>query len=429
MRAEAIPPSSGSSGDASLRKRRTASVGNENGSASRIAPAAPSRSGSPDSAPEPSSISSTVAWNGSTSPSPSDAAQTETAVPSSTSRASEITPPAPQPTSVIGRASRGRPRASPRAPRDARRRRTRRRGRTARPLSPRAAAEAASSAPARASGVVDSPVAMCTLTHLTILRGHARDRDLRADRRRQDRGRDRARRPAPRATARTPSRSPPTRCRSTTGSPILTGAATPEQQSAPRAPPARRRAGRRSPSAPAPTPPLAHAEIDGALAAGRRPIVVGGTGLYLRAALAAARPAPAGPRGPRAAAGAAHRVRAGGAARRAGPARARGRRGHRALRRPPDRARARAARRRDRAAALRRRRLAAVDDRHPPPDAAGRPGDGARGAAGAHRPPCRRDGRRGRRRGGPARRRAGRVEHRPQGARLRRSCSPATSRR
>ena len=32
--------------------------------------------------------------------------------------------------------------------------------------------------------------------------------------------------------------------------------------------------------------PVAHAEIDAALAAGRRPIVVGGTGLYLRAALA-----------------------------------------------------------------------------------------------------------------------------------------------
>jgi tRNA dimethylallyltransferase len=31
---------------------------------------------------------------------------------------------------------------------------------------------------------------------------------------------------------------------------------------------------------------LAHAEVDGALEAGRRPIVVGGTGLYLRAALA-----------------------------------------------------------------------------------------------------------------------------------------------
>jgi tRNA dimethylallyltransferase len=39
---------------------------------------------------------------------------------------------------------------------------------------------------------------------------------------------------------------------------------------------------------------LAHAEIDGALAAGRRPIVVGGTGLYLRAALTklALRPPP-----------------------------------------------------------------------------------------------------------------------------------------
>jgi tRNA dimethylallyltransferase len=41
--------------------------------------------------------------------------------------------------------------------------------------------------------------------------------------------------------------------------------------------------------------PLAHREIDDALAAGRRPIVVGGTGLYLRAALTelALRPAPA----------------------------------------------------------------------------------------------------------------------------------------
>jgi tRNA dimethylallyltransferase len=40
---------------------------------------------------------------------------------------------------------------------------------------------------------------------------------------------------------------------------------------------------------------LAHAEIDGLLAAGRRPIVVGGTGLYLRAALTelALRPPPA----------------------------------------------------------------------------------------------------------------------------------------
>lgn len=42
--------------------------------------------------------------------------------------------------------------------------------------------------------------------------------------------------------------------------------------------------------------PLAHAEIDAALASGRRPIVVGGTGLYLRAALTALdlKPAPPG---------------------------------------------------------------------------------------------------------------------------------------
>ena len=42
---------------------------------------------------------------------------------------------------------------------------------------------------------------------------------------------------------------------------------------------------------------LAHAEIDDLLAAGRRPIVVGGTGLYLRAALRGARPATSSARG------------------------------------------------------------------------------------------------------------------------------------
>ena len=60
----------------------------------------------------------------------------------------------------------------------------------------------------------------------------------------------------------------------------------------------------------------AHAEIDGLLAEGRRPIVVGGTGLYLRAALAELDlrpPRRAGdPRAP---------SRAAGGARRAGPAR------------------------------------------------------------------------------------------------------------
>ena len=42
---------------------------------------------------------------------------------------------------------------------------------------------------------------------------------------------------------------------------------------------------------------LAHAEIDQALAAGQRPIVVGGTGLYLRAALAELSLKPAPPEG------------------------------------------------------------------------------------------------------------------------------------
>jgi tRNA dimethylallyltransferase len=64
----------------------------------------------------------------------------------------------------------------------------------------------------------------------------------------------------------------------------LTGAATPEEQ--------RRLEHRLIGFVPVTQPfsvgeymPLAHAEVDQALAAGRRPIVVGGTGLYLRAAL------------------------------------------------------------------------------------------------------------------------------------------------
>jgi tRNA dimethylallyltransferase len=69
------------------------------------------------------------------------------------------------------------------------------------------------------------------------------------------------------------------------GLPVLTGTATPEEQ--------QRLEHRLVGFAPLTQPfsvgdymPLAHAEIDAALAAGRRPIVLGGTGLYLRAALA-----------------------------------------------------------------------------------------------------------------------------------------------
>ena len=123
----------------------------------------------------------------------------------------------------------------------------------------------------------------------------------------------------------------------------------------------------------------AHAEIDGALAAGRRPIVVGGTGLYLRAALADLdlRPPPdAGvrerwhaaltARGP----AALHDLLAERApAVAAGVAPSDGRRIVRALElletgvEPPP---------------APGERLAAVDHRHPPSDAAGRPRDGPR---------------------------------------------------
>src|SRR5215210_8945003 len=288
VRAEATPPSSGSSGVASERKRRTASVGNENGSASRIAPAAPSRSGRPDSAPEPSSISSTVAWNGTTSPSPRQAAHTETAVPASISRASLITPPAPQPTSVAGASisctaasvSSGAARCAPEANIT-----TRSQGRSP---SPRAAAEAASSAPARASGVVERPVAMCTLTRLTILRhmeppprvvaifgptgvGKTEVAVALAERLR-DTGED-------------PVAISADALQVYEGLEILTGAASPAQRA--------RLEHRLLGYVPVTEPysagayaERAHAEIDAALAAGRRPLVVGGTGLYLRAALA-----------------------------------------------------------------------------------------------------------------------------------------------
>ena len=91
-----------------------------------------------------------------------------------------------------------------------------------------------------------------------------------------------ARRCAP--AARTRSRSPPTRCRSTRVWRSSTGAATPRSE---------RELEHRllsfvpltDGSAPGATRSLRTREIDTLLDAGRRPIVVGGTGLYLRAAL------------------------------------------------------------------------------------------------------------------------------------------------
>ena len=101
---------------------------------------------------------------------------------------------------------------------------------------------------------------------------------------------------------------------------------------------------------------LAHAEIDALLARGRRPIVVGGTGLYLRAALAELDLRPPPPEGVRERWE--HELERA-ASRRCTPscaAGAVGGRGHRADRPPAHRARARAARRRRAGTAARGRR-------------------------------------------------------------------------
>ena len=84
VRALATPPMIVTPGARSATASSTWSVGKEIGSGSRIAAAAPSRSGTPETA-SPSKTSSTPAWNGCAMPSPSHAAHTETAVPSSTS--------------------------------------------------------------------------------------------------------------------------------------------------------------------------------------------------------------------------------------------------------------------------------------------------------------------------------------------------------
>ncbi len=153
--------------------------------------------------------------------------------------------------------------------------------------------------------------------------------------------------------------------------------------------------------------------------AGGAPIVVGGTGLYLRAALAELDlrppPDPATRERWQRAAATARRARP---PRAAGRARPRGRRGRRAQRRPADRPHARAARRRPPPAARARRAVAPVDGGHPASDATGRPHDGARGALCTHRRPRGGDGPSRRRRGGP-RRGDPRVGDRAQGGRLR----------
>ena len=299
VRPEARPPSSGSIGVDSLRNRRTASVGKETGSASRIAPPAPFRSGIPVSAPVPASSSSTAAWNAAAVPSPRLAAHTDTADPASISRPCPITPPAPHPISSSGAstswtassAASGAARNSPHTNSTTRSQ--------AAPSSSAAANDAASSAATRESSAVDRPVPMRTdmARHDTprsappsrVRRGHTGPPmqviavfgptgvgktavAIALAKRLRERGEDPV---AVSADA----------MQVYEGLPILTGAATPTEQ----AELEHRLLGfvpiTETFSAGA-YAERAHREIDALLAHGRRPIVVGGTGLYLRAALA-----------------------------------------------------------------------------------------------------------------------------------------------
>src|SRR5215207_9356795 len=243
-RADARPPSSGSIGAAAESSRSTASVGNVNGSASSSAPAEPLRSGSPLSRPSPSPRGSTSAWNGLASPPSSAAAQTETAVPSSISRISPMTPAAPQPTSSRGASTScspssdasGAARCAPETNATARSH--------GRPSSASRADAAASAAPQRGSACVESPLPMRTPIARTLPLPASSSRDSPAARS---------------APGSTPHACDPAR----------------------RARAAARRALRTHGRGQDRGRPGA-----GRAAVGRRPIVVGGTGLYLRAALA-----------------------------------------------------------------------------------------------------------------------------------------------
>src|SRR3954468_17787231 len=244
----------------------------------------------------PSGVSIASAWNGVAVPPSSAAAHTETAVPDSISRLSPSTPPAPQPTSVGGSSASATPSSiasgAARCPPAQKRKATS-------ALLPPSAARAcvpASMAATRESGLVDSPQPMRTLTLLTILRGMAADAAVLAvfgptgigktalALALADRLRARGERPvAVSADALQVYR----------GLETLTGVASPAEQARLEhrlvsilPVDARFSAGEYA--------ALAHAEIDGLLHGGARPIVVGGTGLYLRAALADLdlRPAP-----------------------------------------------------------------------------------------------------------------------------------------
>src|SRR4051794_32389798 len=282
-RALATPPMTGTPRACSLSVSSTPSVGYENGSGSITTPAAPSSVGSPLTA-SPSSISSTVEWNGVASPSPSDAAQTAIPAPVSISCEPASTPPAPQPMSTSGSSasrtpsseSSGSARCTPAVKTIARSACGRSR--------PARASAAASIAAVRGSARIERPEPMRTPTppHYPGMEGVlalfgptgvgktavalALAERLRAH------GED-------------PVAISVDALQVYAGLETLTGAATAEENA---------RLEHRlvgflpvgETSSVAEHARRAHAEIDRALAAGRAPMVVGGTGLYLRAALA-----------------------------------------------------------------------------------------------------------------------------------------------
>ena len=278
-------------------------------------------------------------------------------------RRSRRSRPAPR-----GAAPRGRPPGAPPGPPGASRRRTPPRRPPARPRARRAASCAASMAAAARVVAVRERGADADRHggHDTERDEGARDRAVRADGGRQDRGRDRA-------------RDAPARARRAPGRRFRRRAAGLPRAS--RRSPASRRAEQQrelehrlvsflpvdARFSVAEYAALAHAQIDELLAAGATPIVVGGTGLYLRAALTELSLRPPPPPGVR--------ERWNAELERRGPqalhallarARAVGRGGDRSRRPPPDRARARArGDRRARAARRATRSCGASDMRHP----------------------------------------------------------------
>src|SRR3954470_24148796 len=246
----------------------------------------------------PSGVSIASAWNGVAVPPSSAAAHTATAVPDSISRPPPSTPPAPQPTSVGGSRASATPSSAASGAAGCAPAQKRKATSALLPPSAARACVPASIAATLESGLVDSPQPMRTLTLLTILRGMAGGAAGLAifgptgvgkaalAFALADRLRARGERPvAVSADALQVYR----------GLETLTGVPPAAEQAR-----LEHRLGSilpvHAPFSAGEYAQLAHAEIDGLLAAGARPIVVGGTGLYLRAALAdlGLRPSPPG---------------------------------------------------------------------------------------------------------------------------------------